>query len=152
MRSNRISFLLISTILLNIGSLYGNYAFKKKVKDVCKSYRISIQSSQLTLDNDEVLLNMESGRNNFEMFMLVGFASAGQAIAHQDQMVKNDVINSTKAYLPGSVRVIVAVPISKGDFNQFVAVCSSEMARKLAEGKMDSSDFMQEIMNNMEIL
>ena len=152
MRSNRISFLLISTIFLNIGSLYGNYAFKKKVKDVCKSYRIPMESSQLTLDDDEVLLNMESGRNNFEMFMLVGFASAGQAIAHQDQMVKNDVINSTKAYLPGSVRVIVAVPISKGDFNQFVAVCSSEMAISLADGDMDSSDFMQEIMNNMEIL
>ena len=111
-----------------------------------------MESSQLTLDDDEVLLNMESGRNNFEMFMLVGFASAGQAIAHQDQMVKNDVINSTKAYLPGSVRVIVAVPISKGDFNQFVAVCSSEMAISLADGDMDSSDFMQEIMNNMEIL
>ena len=152
MRSNRISFLLISTIFLNIGSLYGNYAFKKKVKDVCKYYRIPMESSQLTLDDDEVLLNMESGRNNFEMFMLVGFASAGQAIAHQDQMVKNDVINSTKAYLPGSVRVIVAVPISKGDFNQFVAVCSSEMAISLADGDMDSSDFMQEIMNNMEIL
>ena len=152
MRSNRISFLLLSAIFLNIGSLYGNYAFKKKVKDVCKSYRIPMESSQLTLDDDEVLLNMESGRNNFEMFMLVGFASAGQAIAHQDQMVKNDVINSTKAYLPGSVRVIVAVPISKGDFNQFVAVCSSEMAISLADGDMDSSDFMQEIMNNMEIL
>ena len=40
-----------------------------------------MESSQLTLDDDEVLLNMESGRNNFEMFMLVGFASAGQAIA-----------------------------------------------------------------------
>ena len=152
MRSNRISFLLLSAIFLNIGSLYGNYAFKKKVKDVCKSYRIPMESSQLTLDDDEVLLNMESGRNNFEMFMLVGFASAGQAIAHQDQMVKNDVINSTKAYLPGSVRVIVAVPISKGDFNQFVAVCSSELAISLADGDMDSSDFMQEIMNNMEIL
>ena len=97
-------------------------------------------------DDDEVLLNMESGRNNFEMFMLVGFASAGQAIAHQKQM------GLSNAYLPGSVRVIVAVPISKGDFNQFVAVCSSEMAISLADGDMDSSDFMQEIMNNMEIL
>ena len=146
MRSNRISFLLISTIFLNIGSLYGNYAFKKKVKDVCKSYRIPMESSQLTLDDDEVLLNMESGRNNFEMFMLFGFASAGQAIAHQKQM------GLSNAYLPGSVRVIVDVPISKGDFNQFVAVCSSEMAISLAAGDMDSSDFMQEIMNNMEIL
>ena len=41
---------------------------------------------------------------------------------------------------------------SKGDFNQFVAVCSSEMAILLADGGMDSSDFMQEIMNNMQIL
>ena len=146
MKSNRISLLLISTILLNIGCLYGNYAFKKKVKDVCKSYRILIESSQLTLEDDEVLLNMESGRNNFEMFMLVGFASAGQAIAHQKQM------GLSNAYLPSSVRIIVSVPISKGDFNQFVAVCSSEMAISLADGGMDSSDFMQEIMNNMQIL
>ena len=146
MKSNRISLLLISTILLNIGCLYGNYAFKKKVKDVCKSYRIPLESSQLTLEDDEVLLNMESGRNNFEMFMLVGFASAGQAIAHQKQM------GLSNAYLPGSVRIIVSVPISKGDFNQFVAVCSSEMAISLADGGMDSSDFMQEVMKNMQIL
>ena len=146
MKSNRISLLLISTILLNIGCLYGNYAFKKKVKDVCKSYRIPMESSQLTLEDDEVLLNMESGRNNFEMFMLVGFASAGQAIAHQKQM------GLSNAYLPSSVRIIVSVPISKGDFNQFVAVCSSKMAISLADGGMDSSDFMQEIMNNMQIL
>ncbi len=85
MKSNRITFILISALLLNVGGLFGNYAFKKKVKDVCKSYRISMNSSQLELEDDEVSLNMESGRNNFEMFMLVGFASGGQAIAHQTQ-------------------------------------------------------------------
>ena len=146
MRSNRISFLLISAIFLNIGSLYGNYAFKKKVKDVCKSYRIPMESSQLTLDDDEVLLNMESGRNNFEMFMLVGFASAGQAISHQKQM------GLSNAYTPGIVRVTVDVPVSKGEFNTFVATCNADMAISLADGRMDSSEFMQEIMKNMEIL
>ena len=146
MKSNRISLLLISTILLNIGCLYGNYAFKKKVKDVCKSYRIPMESSQLTLEDDEVLLNMESGRNNFEMFMLVGFASAGQAISHQKQM------GLSNAYTPGMVRVTVDVPVSKGEFNTFVATCNAEMASSLADGRMDSSEFMQEIMKKMEIL
>ena len=146
MKSNRISFILISAFFFNVGGLFGNYAFKKKVKDVCKSYRISMNSSQLELEDDEVSLNMESGRNNFEMFMLVGFASAGQAIAHQKQM------GLSNAYLPGTVRVIVEVPASKGNFNQFVAVCSSKMAISLADGGMDSSDFMQEVMKNMQIL
>tara|TARA_B100001175_G_scaffold298462_1_gene289070 strand:+ start:55 stop:495 length:441 start_codon:yes stop_codon:yes gene_type:complete len=146
MKSNRISFILISTFFFNVGGLFGNYAFKKKVKDVCKSYRISMNSSQLELEDDEVSINMESGRNNFEMFMLVGFASAGQAIAHQKQM------GLSNAYLPGTVRVIVEVPASKGNFNQFVAVCSSKMAISLADGGMDSSDFMQEVMKNMQIL
>tara|TARA_B100001250_G_C19698102_1_gene743548 strand:- start:206 stop:646 length:441 start_codon:yes stop_codon:yes gene_type:complete len=146
MKSNRISFILISAFFFNVGGLFGNYAFKKKVKDVCKSYRISMNSSQLELEDDEVSINMESGRNNFEMFMLVGFASAGQAIAHQKQM------GLSNAYLPGTVRVIVEVPASKGNFNQFVAVCSSKMAISLADGGMDSSDFMQEVMKNMQIL
>ena len=145
MRSNRISFLLISAIFLNIGSLYGNYAFKKKVKDVCKSYRIPMESSQLTLDDDEVLLNMESGRNNFEMYMLVGFASAGQAIAHQKEM------NLSNAYIPLMVSLNVAVPASRDEYNTFSASCSSEMAMLLADGRMDSSEFMQEIMKNIKI-
>ena len=52
-------------------------------------------------------MQMQSGRNNFEMYMLVGFASAGQAIAHQKQM------GLSNAYTPNKIRVSVAVPISK---------------------------------------
>ena len=146
MKSNRIIFFLCLGLFLNGSSLFANYAFKKKVKDVCKSYRISMESSQLSLDSEEVGINMESGRNNFEMFMLVGFASAGQAIAHQKQM------GLSNAYIPGMVRVSVDVPVSKGEFNTFVATCNADMAISLADGRMDSSEFMQEIMKNMEIL
>jgi|MGYP003957638569 hypothetical protein len=134
------------SICLNVGCLFGNYAFKKKVKSVCKSYRISVESSQLSLNGDEYSINMESGRNNFEMFMLVGFASAGQAIAHQKEM------GLANAYLPSSVNVSVAVPVSKGEFNTFIANCSSDMAISLADGSMDSSEFMQEIMKKIDIL
>jgi len=146
MQPKRILFIVLFALILNADGLFGNYAFKKKVKTVCKSYRIPVESSQLSLDSDEFSITMESGRNNFEMFMLVGFASAGQAIAHQKQM------GLANAYTPGTVRVSVVVPISKGDFNTFVANCSADMAISLADGRMDSSEFMQEIMKNMEIL
>ena len=125
--------------------LYGNYAFKKKVKEVCRSYRIPVESSQLELGKSEVVITMESGRNNFEMYMLVGFASAGQAIAHQKEM------NLSNAYAPLMVSLNVAVPASRNEFNTFSASCSAEMAISLADGRMDSTEFMQEIMKNIKI-
>ena len=131
-------------ILLS-STLLGNYAFKKKVKEVCKSYRIPIESSQLSLGDSEIIITMESGRNNFEMYMLVGFASAGQAIAHQKEM------NLSNAYIPLMVSLNVAVPASRDEYNTFSASCSSEMAISLADGRMDSSEFMQEIMKNIKI-
>jgi len=146
MKSKRIINILLFSLIMNGSFLFANYAFKKKVKDVCKSYRISMESSQLSLETDEVAINMVSGRNNFEMFMLVGFASAGQAIAHQKQM------GLSNAYIPGIIRVSVDVPVSKGEFNTFMATCKAEMAISLADGRTDSSEFMQEIMKNMEIL
>ena len=143
--SKRISILFLS-LALSSSFLSANYAFKKKVKDVCKSYRISMESSQLDLETDVVSINMESGRNNFEMFMLVGFASAGQAIEHQESLPISN------KYIPDMVRVSVNVPVSKGEFNTFMATCSSEQAKLLAKGFTDSSKFMQEIMKTMEIL
>ena len=77
---------------------------------------------------------------------IIGFASAGQAIAHQKQM------GLSNAYIPGMIRVSVDVPVSKGEFNTFVATCNSETAISLADGRIDSSEFMQEIMKTMEIL
>ena len=146
MKSNKILIIALAMLLFFPKSLSANYAFKKKVKDVCKSYRISLETSQLSLNENEVEISLESGRNNFEMFMLVGFASAGQAIAHQKDM------GLSNAYIPNTVVVSVSVPISKGDFNTFIADCSSDMAISLADGRMDSSEFMQEIMKKMEIL
>ena len=107
--------------------------------------RDSMESSQLNLGKSEITISMESGRNNFEMYMLVGFASAGQAIAHQKEM------NLSNAYIPLIISLNIAVPASRDEFNTFSASCSSEMAISLADGRMDSSEFMQEIMKNIKI-
>ena len=143
LKRNLFTFLL--PILFSTNCLFGNYAFKKKVREVCKSYRIPMESSQLNLGKSEITISMESGRNNFEMYMLVGFASAGQAIAHQKEM------NLSNAYTPLIISLNVAVPASRDEFNTFSASCSSEMAISLADGRMDSSEFMQEIMKNIKI-
>jgi len=143
LKRNLFTFLL--PILFSTNFLFGNYAFKKKVREVCKSYRIPIESSQLNLGKSEITISMESGRNNFEMYMLVGFASAGQAIAHQKEM------NLSNAYTPLIISLNVAVPTSRDEFNTFSASCSSEMAISLADGRMDSSEFMQKIMKNIKI-
>ena len=136
---------LVLFLILIVPSLRANYAFKKKVKAVCSSYRVDVQSSQFLLEPNQFTISLESGRNNFEMFMLVGFASAGQAISHQKQM------NLSNSYTPSEITVSVAVPISKGEFNTFIASCKSEDAISLANGILDSSVFMQNIMKNMEI-
>ncbi len=146
MQSKRILFLALLAFTIGTDGLFANYAFKKKVKSVCKSYRVTVESSQLSLDIDEFSMTLQSNRNNFEMVMLVGFASAGQAIAHQKQL------GLANAYTPPMVIISVEAPVSKGEKNIFMASCKAEQAISLAEGRMDSSQFMQEIMKNMEII
>ena len=56
------------TIALNFA--FANYAFKKKIKSVCSSYRVSVNASAMDFDSDLFSLTLESNRNNFEMVML----------------------------------------------------------------------------------
>tara|TARA_B100001123_G_C15335672_1_gene1032746 strand:+ start:4742 stop:5182 length:441 start_codon:yes stop_codon:yes gene_type:complete len=140
------SSITLFSFLLFVNSLSANYAFKKKVKSVCKTYRITVDSEHFELGDDTFFIDLESGRNNFEMFMVVGFAAAGQAVAHQKQM------GLTNAYLPANIQVSVRVPTAKDAFNTFVATCSWEMANKLAEGSIDSAEFMQTITKNLKII
>ncbi|HIC37124.1 MAG TPA: hypothetical protein EYO80_05545, partial [Candidatus Marinimicrobia bacterium] len=88
MQSKRILIVVLFALLIGTNGLWANYAFKKKVKTVCQSYRIMVESTQFTLGENEFSIDLESGRNNFEMVMLVGFAAAGHAIEHQIQMGK----------------------------------------------------------------
>ena len=89
--------------------------------------------------NNLFSLTLESNRNNFEMVMLVGFASAGQAVSHQNSL------GLSNAYVPKEISVRVNVPASKGETMVFEATCSSDIAINLAAGTLDSSEFMQKI-------
>ena len=125
------------TIAINFA--FANYAFKKKIKSVCSSYRVSVNASAMDFDSDLFSLTLESNRNNFEMVMLVGFASAGQAVSHQNSL------GLSNAYVPKEISIRVNVPASKGETMVFEAKCSSDDAIQLAAGTLDSSEFMQKI-------
>ena len=118
---------------------FANYAFKKKIKTVCSSYRVSVDASAMDFGNNLFSLTLESNRNNFEMVMLVGFASAGQAVSHQNSL------GLSNAYVPKEISVRVNVPAPKGEIMVFEATCSSDIAIELAAGTLDSSEFMQKI-------
>ena len=127
----------LSVLALNYA--FANYAFKKKIKTVCSSYRVSVDASAMDFGNNLFSLTLESNRNNFEMVMLVGFASAGQAVSHQNSL------GLSNAYVPKEISVRVNVPASKGETMVFEATCSSDIAINLAAGTLDSSEFMQKI-------
>ena len=135
---NFISILACASIL-SFNFTLANYAFKKKIKSVCSSYRVSVNASAMDFDSELFSLTLESNRNNFEMVMLVGFASAGQAISHQNSL------GLSNAYVPKEIAIRVNVPSSKGETMVFEANCSSDDAMQLAAGTLDSSEFMQKI-------
>ena len=125
--------------ILSVNYTFANYAFKKKIKTVCSSYRVPVDASAMDFGNNLFSLTLESNRNNFEMVMLVGFASAGQAVSHQNSL------GLSNAYAPKEISVRVNVPASKGETMVFEATCSSDIAIELAAGTLDSSEFMQKI-------
>jgi hypothetical protein len=127
----------LSFLVFNYAS--ANYAFKKKIKSVCSSYRVSVNASSMDFNSNLFSLTLESNRNNFEMVMLVGFASAGQAVSHQNSL------GLSNAYVPQEISIRVNVPSSKGETMVFEATCSSNDAIQLASGTLDSSEFMQKI-------
>lgn len=147
---NKILILLLFAVMSS-QMLYANYAFYRKVTSTCKSYRLDVNADNMDLDieNNDFSINLESRRNNFEMVMLIGFASAGQAIIHQKHLQKT--IDNYKAIVPEKVNVVVTVPLGR-DKTIFSAEASSSIVQELAEGTLDTADFMREIKDSIETL
>ena len=131
--------------------LYANYAFYRKVTSTCQSYRVEVVADNMDLDleNNDFSINLNSRRNNFEMVMLIGFASAGQAIIHQKHL--QQTINNYEAIVPDKVNVVVTVPMGRNN-TIFSAEASSVMVQELADGTVDTADFMRRIKDSIQTL
>lgn len=149
MKSMNKIFIIFLFAVISSEVLHANYAFYRKVTNTCKSYRIEVKADDmdLNLENNDFSINLISRRNNFEMIMLIGFASAGQAIIHQKHL--QETINNYEAIVPDKVNVVVTVPVGRNN-TIFSAEASSAMVQKLADGTVDTADFMRKIKDSIQ--
>jgi len=143
-RNHTLKTKLLFLLFFSVTFIFGSQKYISQIQKTAKNYRVEIKSNQINnvvSKDGSVSLNLEltSNRNNFEMVMLVGFASAGQAISHQNSL------GLSNAYVPKEIAIRVNVPASKGETMVFEANCSSDDAMQLAAGTLDSSEFMQKI-------
>ena len=149
MKSMNKIFIIFLFAVISSEVLHANYAFYRKVTNTCKSYRIEVKADDmdLNLENNDFSINLISRRNNFEMIMLIGFASAGQAIIHQRHL--QETINNYEAIVPDKGNVVVTVPVGRNN-TIFSAEASSAMVQKLADGTVDTADFMRKIKDSIQ--
>ena len=149
MKSMNKIFIIFLFAVISSEVLHANYAFYRKVTNTCKSYRIEVKADDmdLNLENNDFSINLISRRNNFEMIMLIGFASAGQAIIHQRHL--QETINNYEAIVPDKVNVVVTVPVGRNN-TIFSAEASSAMVQKLADGTVNTADFMRKIKDSIQ--
>ena len=148
-------FLFLSIVLLmSTQFVFANYAFYRKVSNTCKFYRVSIDEKKMALTKNSdgsyrFTIEMESLRNNFEMVMLVGFISVGQAINHQETFAKKKP--GYNAVVPGNTEVTVSVPISRQN-TIITAKATTAQIRQLTDGKVDTAGFMRLIKDSIQTL
>ena len=141
-------------IIMSTQFVFANYAFYRKVSNTCKFYRVSIDEKKMSLIKNKdgsynFTIEMESLRNNFEMVMLVGFISVGQAMSHQESFAKKKPGYS--AIIPGDTEVTVTVPVSRQN-TVITAKATADQIRQLSDGKVDTAAFMRLIKDSIQTL
>jgi len=146
--------LVLGLLLFGTQALYANYAFYRQVTNTCKYYRVKVDPSDMTLTKTgegqyTFSISLHSMRNNFEMVMLVGFISVGQAIQHQRRLATNNP--DYTPIVPENTEVTITVPISRENM-VITASARADVIMDLAEGKIDTAEFMRRIKDSIQTL
>jgi len=133
---------------------FANYGFYRKVANTCKYYRVTVDEKKMSLTKNKdgsysFSIEMKSLRNNFEMVMLVGFISVGQAMNHQEKFAKKKP--GYTAIIPEDTDVTVTIPVSRQN-TIITAKATAGQIRQLTDGKIDSAGFMRLIKNSIQTL
>lgn len=152
----KINKYVIFLLVMQLGTqlLWANYAFSRKIINTCKYYQIKIDDSNISYvklgpDSFDLSLNLKSNRNNFEMVMLIGFFSVGQAIKHQQ-----NIKNGGEKFVPELLQMTeikVLVPISKNSMT-ISATADSKTILQLTDGEISSAEFMLKIKDSLKTI
>jgi len=141
-------------LIMSSQFVFANYSFYRKVTNTCKYYRVTVDEKKMSLTKNKdgsysFSIEMESLRNNFEMVMLVGFISVGQAMNHQEKFAKKKP--GYTAIVPEDTDVTVTIPLSRQN-TIITAKATAGQIRQLTDGKIDSAGFMRLIKNSIQTL
>ena len=147
-------FAMVTILVISTQFVFANYAFYRKVTNTCKYYRVSVDEKKMALTKNadgsyHFSIEMESLRNNFEMVMLVGFISVGQAMSHQEAFAKKK--SGYTAVVPSDTEVTVSIPVSRQS-TIITAKATADQIRQLTEGKIDSAGFVRLIKDSIQTL
>ena len=147
-------FSVFIVLMMSSQFAFANYGFYRKVANTCKYYRVTVDEKKmsLTMNKDgsySFTIEMKSLRNNFEMVMLVGFISVGQAMNHQEKFAKKKP--GYTAVIPEDTDVTVTIPVSRQN-TIITAKATAGQIRQLTDGKIDSAGFMRLIKNSIQTL
>ncbi len=158
MKKSKSILIILTLLMVSAQPLFANYAFYRTVVNTCKAYRIDVSESDMafTTKNGEVKtfkMNLSSLRNNFDMVLLVGFISAGEAIRHQQQLAQKMQKSgrSFDAEIPTEVEISVVVPMSSENMI-VMATASTDLVLQLSEGTLNSGGFMRQIKDSIQTL
>ena len=148
--------ILILVIILITGTqlVFANYGFYRKVANTCKYYRVNVDEKKMSLTKNadgsyHFSIEMESLRNNFEMVMLVGFISVGQAMRPQENFAKKK--SGYTAIVPSDTEVTVNIPVSRQN-TIITAKANAGHVQQLTDGKIDTAEFMRLIKDSIQTI
>ena len=147
-------FSVFIVLMMSSQFAFANYGFYRKVANTCKYYRVTVDEKKMSLTKNKdasysFSIEMKSLRNNFEMVMLVGFISVGQAMNHQEKFAKKKP--GYTAIIPEDTDVTVTIPVSRQN-TIITAKATAGQIRQLTDGKIDSAGFMRLIKNSIQTL
>jgi hypothetical protein len=147
-------FAVFIVLVMSSQFAFANYGFYRKVANTCKYYRVTVDEKKMSLTKNKdgsysFSIEMKSLRNNFEMVMLVGFISVGQAMNHQEKFAKKKT--GYTAIIPEDTDVTVTIPVSRQN-TIITAKATAGQIRQLTDGKIDSAGFMRLIKNSIQTL
>lgn len=136
-RKYSVLFFIVTWALLLIFCTDGwaNNRLFTSIQQICTAYQVSIASSDMNLvehpdGTRELVINVQSGRNNFDRVMLIAFYAAGKAMKYHQEKIE-------------TVTIIVSVEY-KGNSSIYATATMDEIV-KYVDGNCSSSDFVRKL-------
>ncbi|MFA5728828.1 MAG: hypothetical protein WC957_05325 [Candidatus Neomarinimicrobiota bacterium] len=125
----------VGVLLLTFSISWANNRLMSSIQQICLAYQVNISGSDMNLvshpnGTQELIINVQSGRNNFDRIMLIGFYAAGKAIKYHQATIEK-------------VTIIVSMEF-KGNSSINATATMADIINYV-DGNCSSSDFVRKL-------